>query len=128
MPFGLKNSQGTFQRIIDNFVRKKNINDIKAYVDNIIVASKTVHAHMEALEVEDVFKWLVNSNLFLRVIKCQLGFKEISLLGYIVNGIEMRLDPANVEKLKKFPIPRTKCQIQQFMGIANLAVLGKPDH
>ena len=112
MSFGLKNSQATFQRIMDKLVinvRKKNINDVEAYVDNIIVACKAVHAHIEALE--EVFKWLVNSNLSLRVDKCQLGFKEISLLGYIVNGNEIRPDPANVENLKNFPIPRTKRQI-----------------
>ena len=120
MPFGLKNSQATFQRIMDKLVitvRKNNIKDVDAYVDNIVIASKTFLEHVKALE--EVLKWLTDSNLSLRADKCQLGFKEMSLLGYIINGQEIRPDPINVEKLEKFPAPRTKKHIQRFMGIAN---------
>ena len=120
MPFGLKNSQATFQRIMDELVitvRRDNINDVTAYVDNIVIASKSFQDHITALE--EVLKWLTESNLSLRADKCQLGFKEMQLLGYIVNGKRVRPDPVNVEKLKNFPIPRTKRQIQRFMGIAN---------
>ena len=120
MPFGLKNSQATFQRIMDKMVitlRKNNVNDVEAYVDNIVIASMNFKEHLAALE--NVLVWLTESNLSLRADKCQLGFKEMSLLGYIVNGKEVRPDPVNVEKLKKFPIPKTKKHIQRFMGIAN---------
>jgi hypothetical protein len=49
MPFGLKNSQATFQRIMDKLVitvRRNNINDVEAYVDNIVIASKSFQDHI----------------------------------------------------------------------------------
>ena len=86
MPFGLKNSQATFQRIMDKLVitvRRNNISDVEAYVDNIVMASKSFQDHIKALE--EVLKWLMDSNLSLRADKCHLALKEMSLLGYIVN-------------------------------------------
>ena len=80
MPFGLKNSQSTFQRIMDKLVitlRKNNVNDVEAYVDNIVIASKTFQEHLSGLK--EVLRWLWDSNLSLRADKCQIGYKEISL-------------------------------------------------
>ena len=82
-----------------------------------MIASKSFQDHIKALE--EVLKRLMDSNLSLRADKCQLGSKEMSLLGYIVNGEGVRPDPVNVEKLKYFPEPRTKRHIQRFIGIAN---------
>ena len=53
MPFGLKNSQATFQRLIDKIVaslRDKGFTDISAYVDNILIASRTFRDHVISLD------------------------------------------------------------------------------
>ena len=53
MPFGLVNAQATFQRSMDKMVvqlRDEGDKDVDAYVDNIIIYSKTFEQHVHTLD------------------------------------------------------------------------------
>ena len=84
MPFGLKNSQATFQRLMDKSVasvRAKGFRDVSAYVDNILITSKTFDDHIASLEA--VLTAMEDYNLSLRADKCELGYTELKVLGYV---------------------------------------------
>ena len=120
MPFGLKNSQATFQRTMDKVVselERDGIQHVTAYVDNLLIESQEFEEHMVC--VEAVLKMMRKRNLSLRADKAEIGFRELLVLGFVVNGETIRPDPANVQKITDYPCPKTKKQVQRFLGIAN---------
>ncbi len=48
MPFGLKNSGATFQRMMNNLLA--NVSNMKRCVDNVVVHSATMEGLVENLE------------------------------------------------------------------------------
>ena len=120
MPFGLCNAQATFQREMDRLkakVKKEGHNGIDAYVDNIIVFSKTFEEHLACLE--SLLRNAEETCLSLRSDKCEFAKQEIEFLGYMVNGKTIAPNPENVSKIRDFPAPRTRRQLQQFLGMCN---------
>ena len=74
MPFGLVNSQSTFQRMMDttiNGVKREGYKGADAYIDNILVFTETFEEHCVVLE--RVFEALVEHNLTLR---SEIGFTK----------------------------------------------------
>ena len=120
MPFGLKNAQATFQRNMDFIIdecKKRGAIGIDAYVDNVIVMNNDFEEHMNALRI--IFEVIEECNLSFRRDKCILAVPEIELLGYIVNGKEIKPSPHNISKIKEFPQPKNRKQLQRFLGITN---------
>lgn len=71
MPFGLKNAPATFQKLMNDILRKFiNINCV---------------VYLEDLEaIADIFKILQDNRLKLQVDKCSFMRREINFLGHIV--------------------------------------------
>ena len=114
MPFGLKNSQATFQRAIDkviNNVHKTGYFCVQAYVDNIIIFSETLEDHL--LTLRAVLSELMQHNLSLRPDKCEFAQREIDFLGYHIGKGTIKPSEANIKKLSDFPTPKTKKQIER---------------
>ena len=120
MPFGLCNAQGTFQREMDRLkykVRNEGNRGIDAYVDNFIVFGKTFEEHMRCLK--SLFRVADETCLSFREDKCEFAKQELQFLGFIINGQTVRPTPDNVGRVKEFPIPSTRRQLQQFLGLCN---------
>ena len=120
MPFGLCNAQATFQREMDRLkykVRNEGNWGIDAYVENIIVFSKTFEQHMRCLE--SLFRVADETCLSFRADKCEFAKQELQFLGFIINGQTVRPTPDNVDRVKEFPVPSTRGQLQQFLGLCN---------
>jgi hypothetical protein len=88
MSFGLKNVGATYQRAIQHCLKDQIEKNIEAYVDDVVVKSKTIDTFIDDLEevftALKVYKWKLNPN------KCMFGVPSGILLGNIVNlrGIE----------------------------------------
>lgn len=120
MPFGLKNSQATFQRMMDRIVvrlHNRGFNKVLAFVDNILIFSEGFEEHLEILRA--VFEEMVQQNLSLRPDKCEVARDEIDFMGYHLGHNKVGPCHDNVRKLVDFPAPKSKKQIQRFLGIAN---------
>ena len=120
MPFGLSNSQATFQRLMDVVVqniKKKGFEGVEAYVDNILIHSKSIDEHYKLLQA--AFDEIRKFNLTLRPDKCEIAFSEIEFLEYHVCENSIKPSQENVIKLLNFPAPTTKKQVQRFLGLAN---------
>ena len=120
MPFGLINSQSTFQRMIDNIckeVKNDGFKGVDAYVDNIFVSSQTSEEHYETLK--RVFEAVEAYDLTLRSDKCEIALKEMNVLGFIVDGKSVRPDPENIKKLTEIKCPTNKKEVQRLIGVAN---------
>ncbi len=57
MPFGLMNSQATFQSMMDRILLK--VGNVRCYVDDVVIFSKNTEEH--ASHLEDVFAIMKNN-------------------------------------------------------------------
>ena len=119
MPFGLLNAQATFQRTVDEIIvemKEQKVEGLDGYSDNIILHSRTLEEHLYGLSV--VLEVIEKHNLSLREDKCQFCMKEITFLGFVINGTTVKPDPKNIEKMVTFPTPTSRKKVQQFIGLA----------
>ena len=79
--------------------------------------TETFDAHIATLSA--LFECLDRANLSLRKDKCEFAKKSIQFLGFIVNGKTVRPSEDNIDKVNLFPIPKTRRQLQRFLGLAN---------
>jgi hypothetical protein len=117
MPFGLTNAPASFQRLINTAL--KDYLDIfcTAYLDDIIVFSRTKEEHTE--HVRKVLQRLLRWNLRLKITKCEFGVTKTEFLGHILEPGRLSMDPAKIESILTWPEPRTVKEVQSFLGLGN---------
>ncbi|PKA65476.1 RNA-directed DNA polymerase like [Apostasia shenzhenica] len=96
MPFGLKNAGATYQRMIDAVFRDQRGRNLEAYVDDILVKSKTLEGHLG--DLRETLDTLRRFNLKLNPTNCTFGAASGKFLGYLVSarGIEANSDKNSV--------------------------------
>ena len=114
MPFGLRNAEATYQRCMLHVFGEHIGRIVEAYVDDIVVKTKTADALVHDLRV--VFDCLRANGIKLNPEKCVFGVPRGMLLGFIVSqrGIEPNLE--KVAAIKRMePINDLK-GVQRLMG------------
>ena len=77
MPFGMKNSPATFQRLIHMVV--KDIQGCDAYIDDLIVYSDTWDKHLQILR--ELFERLSEADLTVNLVKSEFCHAQVTFLG-----------------------------------------------
>jgi hypothetical protein len=114
MPFDLMNAWETFQHAMDiAFIGEKD-KFVVIYLDDITVFSKYEQEHYQHLE--KVFLKCRNYGLSLNPKKSLFSIKEGKVLGHISSAEGVKIDPNRVEAIKMLSLPRSKKQIQSFLG------------
>ena len=115
MPFGLKNAPAQFNRIMHQLLGNKR--GILVYLDDVVIFSVTFEEHCELVI------WLVELflkvNLRLNPSKCTWFASEIHLLGHVVSGTNVKMDPEKIAAVQNRITPRNVKELQQFLGFAN---------
>jgi len=115
MPFGLRNSGQTFQRMMDEVMQ--GLDYTFCYLDDVLVASATPEEHAEHLK--EVLERLRGRGLVLNGEKCVLGATEVEYLGHLVSARGIRPLPDRVRAIQDFSQPKSSQQLQSFLGMAN---------
>ena len=98
MPFGLKNTDATFQRAIDlAFANEKDV-FLVVYLDDLMVFSKSDEEHMYHLKT--VFQKCRKYGLSLNPKKSLFAMEEGKLLGHIISKDGIRIDPTRVQAIQ----------------------------
>jgi hypothetical protein len=114
IPFGLMNAGATFQRAMDiAFIGEKE-KFVVIYLDDITVFSRSDKEHYHHLK--KVFLKCRKFGLSLNPKKSLFSMKEGKLLGHIVSAEGVRIDPSRVEAIQTLSLPRSKKEIQSFLG------------
>jgi hypothetical protein len=117
MPFGLTNAPATFQSLMNDVFRDMLNVCVVVYLDDILVYSKDDEQHEQ--HVRQVLQRLRDHKLYARPSKCAFFVDTIEYLGHIVGPDGVKPNPTLVKAIVEFPEPRTKKQLQSFLGLAN---------
>jgi hypothetical protein len=118
MFFGLCNSPATFQAFMNEiFADLIREGVVKVYMDNILVYMDTIEEHREVNR--RVLRILRENKLYLKPEKCEFEKSEIEFLGVIVGNGQVRMDPKKVVVIRDWMIPKTKKDVQTFLGFCN---------
>ncbi|OIR56751.1 MAG: uncharacterized protein A8A55_2499, partial [Amphiamblys sp. WSBS2006] len=117
MPFGLKNAPALFQRMIDGVIDSVRGTCALAYIDDIIVYSKTREEHVEHLKT--VARLLKDANLKISPTKCRFFCKEVTYLGHNISAGKITPSGGNIEKIIRVEVPRSTKATRSFLGMVN---------
>ncbi|CAM4413476.1 unnamed protein product [Caretta caretta] len=72
--------------------------------------------HLEHLQ--KVFKRIKEAGLTVQAKKCQIGLNRVTYLGHQVGQGTINPLQAKVDVIQKWPVPKSKKQVQSFLGLA----------
>lgn len=87
------------------------------YVDDILIHSPNFEQHLKHLHF--VSDRLREANLKLQPKKCQFAAQHVEYLGHFFSKKGIDVNPAKVEAIKSFPVPRNQKQLCSFLGLSN---------
>jgi ribonuclease HI len=117
MSFGLKNAGATYQRAMVTLFHDLMHQEVEVYVDDILAKSKKEEDHVQVLR--RLFERLRKFQLKLNPAKCSFGVKTGKLLGFIVSGRGIEVDPDKAKAIREMPAPRTEKEVRSFLGRLN---------
>ena len=85
------------------------------YLDDLIVFSATWENHLSHLRT--VLVRLREVGLTIKPSKCQLAMAQCTYLGYVVGKGVVKPKATKHHKIKQFPLPTTKKDVQSFLGL-----------
>ena len=116
MPFGLTNAPSVYQRMIEGILEEFRTEFVMVFIDDICIYTKgDAKQHLE--HVKKVLDALQKHHIKIKLEKCHFFMTEVEYLGHIVNGKELKPDPAKIKAIQEWPEPETAQQIQQFVGL-----------
>lgn len=88
MPFGLKNTNVTYQRLVNKIFKEQISQNMEIYVDDMLVKHRSVEAYIK--DLEETFATLLGYKK-LNPTKCAFGVTSRKFLDFMVSkrGIEM---------------------------------------
>ena len=95
MPFRLKNTRATYQRLVNHMFRSQIGRNVEVYVDDMLVKNLDEGKHLN--DLQETFNTLRRYNIKLNPSKCAFGVASGKFLGFMVSH---RRIEANPEKIK----------------------------
>ena len=115
MPFGLKNTSSTYQRMMTRMFEPQLGKNIEIYVDDIVVKSKMVTEHLG--DLGDIFNVLKRHKLRLNASKCSFAVGSGKFLGYMVTHRGIKVNPDQIKAINDLKLPRNAKEVQKLTGI-----------
>ena len=113
MLFGLKKAAPTFQRFIDEVLRRLDF--AFAYINDILISSSNHEEHQHHLRT--IFDKLKVYGVILNPSKCIFEASQIDFLGYRVDKQGTTPLPEKTEALRDFPKPTTARTLRRYLGM-----------
>ncbi|PKA57154.1 RNA-directed DNA polymerase like [Apostasia shenzhenica] len=114
MPFGLKNACATYQRMIDTVFKNQRGRNIEAYVDDVLIKSKSVKQHIE--DLRETLDTCRTYNIKLNPLKSIFGSSYNKFLGYMVSARGIEANPEKIQAIQDMKPPQTVQDIQKLNG------------
>ena len=116
-PYGLCNAGASYQRMMDLSLSGLSIYKILAYLDDIVVFSRTLEEHHRQLE--ELLGRLRKCNISLNLSKCAFAMQEVDYLGYTLSAAGIKPQKRLTDAIRNYPTPTNKKELKRFLGISN---------
>ena len=117
MPFGLCNAPATFERVMEAILRGLHWSICLIYLDDIIVYATDITEML--VRLDQILERIEFSGLKLKPSKCHLFCSSVIFLGHIVSREGIKVDPAKVAEVVKWPRPSNVKEIRAFLGFSS---------
>ncbi len=117
LPFGLCNGPATFQRYINTVLMDCLDNFCSAYVDDVLIFSKTRKEHRQHVRI--VLQKLRDAGLQVDIHKCEFEVTRTTFLGFVISDKGIQVDPVKTAIIRDWKPPSTKREVQSFLGFCN---------
>jgi hypothetical protein len=115
MAFGLTNTPPTFQRTMNNILRKVLGKYALVYLDDVNIFSKTAEEHIT--HIGDILYRIQKAGFKLKLSKCFFFQKSVPYLGQIISKEGSSTDPKKIELVKNFPPSENRQQLKSALGL-----------
>ena len=114
MPFSLKNTGATYQRMVTQMFKVQIRKNVKAYIDDMVVKSKQVS---EQKDLKDIFLVLRKHKLRLNASKCSFGVSSGKFLGYMIMHRGIEVNPDQISFINDLHPPWNPKEVQKLTGM-----------
>ena len=105
---------------------------VHVFLDDILICSKDIPSHLQHLN--EVFTRLQKAGLKVKLNKCRFIQKEITFLGYVLDGQGVHTSQDKVTAVLNFPTPQNLTSLRSFLGLSgfyrsfiqNYSTIAKP--
>lgn len=116
LPQGLTNSPATFQRTMEKVMAGLNLQEVIAFLDDLIIFSDTLEQHEDRLM--KVLQRISAFGLKLAPSKCKFFQSSVKYLGHVISAQGIHPDPEKISALTEWPLPKTVRDLRAFLGFA----------
>jgi len=113
-PFGLKNADSTYQRLMDKVLAPMIGRNVQGYVDNMVVTSQMKDQHVA--DLEELFTTITKYRLKLNPEKCVFGVEAGKSLGFLLTKRGIKANPKKCETIIAVRSPISVKEVQQLTG------------
>ena len=99
MSFGLVNVLVTFQKFVNQILRKKLDNKVLTYINDIFIIKKTKKEHRE--RTRKTLKKLLIIRLKIKLFKSKFEKKKVKFLKHIIGREKIKLNSEKIKTLKE---------------------------
>ena len=103
MPFGLKNAEATYQRLVNRMFHKQIGTSMEVYIDDMLVKSTTANLHIA--DLAKAFQILKKYNMKLNPTKCAFEVSAEKFLGFTVNNRGIVGNPDKIKAVLDMSLP-----------------------
>ena len=115
MPFGLKNAESTYQRLMIKMFEPQLGRSIEVYIDDMVVKSKLVSEHVG--DLTNIFEILRKHKLHLNASKCLFGVGSGKFLGYTVTYRGIEVNPDQIKAINSLQPLRNPKEVHKLTGM-----------
>ncbi len=114
MPFGLITVGNTFQRTVQGALSHQLGNNVEAYVDDIVVKTKTSDSLID--DLRETFDNFRRYRLMLNPEKCTFGVPSGKLLRFLVSERGIEANPEKIKAIENMKSPTRLKEVQKLTG------------
>ena len=114
MPFGLKNTRATYQRLVNHMFHPKIGQNVEVYVDDMLVKSLNEGKHLNNLQ--EIFDTLRQYKIKLNPSKCAFGVSSGKFLEFMVSHKGIEANPDKIQAILDMKPPRSMKEVQSLTG------------